>query len=159
MFNSLSLRPWGQSDCRMIYDWRMDPSVRSNSFNKREFSYSEHEQWFRKFICNPFSFGYILEKYGEPVAQIRFDKTMKDGCYNISISTAPGETGKGYGSAILELGCKDSALLKYARLFVAEVFEDNFPSRRIFEKNGFSICAQTKIDGHTVLLYRRTVNL
>ena len=155
MGNDLSLRHWCQADCRMIYEWRMNPAVRDKSFNKNEFPYSEHEQWFRRFLYSPYSFGYILEKHGVPVAQIRFDKTMNEGYYNISISTAPDFMGKGYGSAILEIACAQKELLQYAKYFVAEVFEDNIPSKKIFEKNGFKTTAKTSVDGHTVLLFKR----
>lgn len=155
MTNILNLRSWCNSDCRMIYDWRMDPSVRMRSLNHEEFPYSEHEQWFRRFLSNSQSFGYILEKNGEPVAQIRFDKTMNEGYYNISVSTAPRKTGMGYGNAILELSCKRKELLELARFLVAEVFEDNIPSRKIFEKNGFRQTGKAVINGQSVLLYKR----
>lgn len=158
MENGLAIRRWCQSDCRMIYDWRMHPSVREKSLNKSEFPYEQHEAWFRRFLYNPYSFGFILEDKGKPVATVRFDKTMFEGYYNISIFTAPGQTGKGYGSAALLLAMKDKDLLANAKYFVAEVFEDNIPSIKIFQKAGFSQTGETVSDSHRVLLFKFIIN-
>ena len=155
MKNNLQLRPWQESDCRMIYDWRMDPAVRAKSFNNNEFPYEDHKKWFQNFMENKLSFGFILEDSGNPVAQIRFDKKKIDGYYNISIFTAPKLSGKGYGSKVLELACLDKELLAKSKYFVAEVFDDNIPSKKIFLKNGFEITGETDIDNHHVLLFKR----
>lgn len=153
--NNLTLRSWRESDCRMIYDWRMDPSVRAKSFNQNVFPYENHKAWFERFMSNNLSFGFILEETNVPVAQIRFDPTKINGYYNISIFTAPNQSGKGYGSTILKLACNDKKLLDVAKFFVAEVFEDNIPSKKIFEKNGFEITGKTDVDEHHVLLFKR----
>ena len=139
MNNNITLRPWRESDCQMIYDWRMSPEVRAKSFNNKEFPYEDHKKWFKNFMENKLSYGFILEDSSQPVAQIRFDKTKIDGYYNISIFTAPGLSGKGYGSKVLKLACLDKNLLANAKYFVAEVFDDNIPSKKIFLKNGFEI--------------------
>lgn len=155
MKQNLKLRPWQELDCRMIYDWRMSPEVRAKSFNNKEFSYEDHKKWFQNFMANKLSFGFILEDSAKPVAQIRFDKTKIDGYYNISISTAPNLSGKGYGNIILNMACKDENLLKVAKFFVAEVFDDNIPSQKIFLKNGFEITGEADVDNHHVLLFKR----
>ena len=155
MRQNYNLRKWQESDCRLIYDWRMSPEVRAKSFNNKEFSYDDHKKWFQNFMENNLSFGFILEDSGNPVAQIRFDKTKIDGYYNISIFTAPNLSGKGYGSKVLELSCQDKNLLSKAKYFVAEVFDDNIPSKKIFLKNGFKITGETDVDEHHVLLFKR----
>ena len=139
----------------MIYDWRMSPEVRAKSFNNKEFSYEDHKKWFQKFMENKLSFGFILEDSGKPVAQIRFDKTKIEGYYNISIFTAPNNSGKGYGSLILDMACKNEKLLTVAKFFVAEVFDDNIPSKKIFLKNGFKVTGETDVDNHHVLLFKK----
>ena len=155
MEHNYKLRTWQESDCRMIYDWRMSPEVRAKSFNNKEFSYESHKAWFQNFMKNKLSFGFILEDASKPVAQIRFDKTKIEGYYNISIFTAPNLSGKGYGSKILELACQDKNLLAKAKFFVAEVFDDNIPSKKIFLKNGFEVTGETDVDDHHVLLFKR----
>ena len=159
MNTNLILRPWKESDCQMIYDWRMTPSVRSKSLNHNVFSYESHKSWFQRFIDNSLSFGFILEDSNIPVAQIRFDQTKIEGYYNISIFTAPNKLGKGYGSTILKLACKDVKLLKVAKFFVAEVFEDNIPSKKIFIKNGFEVTGETDINNHHILLFKRKAEI
>ncbi len=155
MNNNYQLRPWQESDCRMIYDWRMSPEVRAKSFNNKEFSYDDHKKWFQNFMTNKLSFGFILEDSNTPVAQIRFDKTKIEGYYNISIFTAPGLSGKGYGNKVLELACLDKNLLANAKFFVAEFFDDNIPSKKIFLKNDFEITGETDVEKHHVLLFKR----
>ena len=155
MNNNLILRPWKESDCQMIYDWRMDPSVRSKSLNQNEFSYESHKSWFQRFMDNSLSFGFILEDSNTPVAQIRFDTTKTEYCYNISIFTAPNQTGKGYGTSILKLACLDKNLLKFAKQFIAEVFDDNNPSKKVFIKNGFKQISETIVNGRKLLLFKR----
>ena len=155
MESRYNLRTWREADCQMIFDWRMSPEVRSKSFNNQKFSYESHKSWFQKFMENKLSFGFILEVDNNPVAQIRFDKTKIEGYYNISIFTAPNNSGKGYGSRILSMACKDENILKTAKYFVAEVFDDNIPSKKIFFKNGFEVTGETDVDGHHVLLFKR----
>ena len=157
MEHNYNLRTWRESDCRMIYDWRMSPEVRAKSFNNKEFSYEDHKKWFQNFMQNKLSFGFILEDDSKPVAQIRFDKTKIEGYYNISIFTAPNLSGKGYGSKVLELACQDKNLLANAKCFVAEVFDDNIPSKKIFLKNGFEVTGETDVDNHHVLLFKKTL--
>lgn len=151
----LILRRWRRSDCYTIYTWRMAPAVRKESFNQKEFSYEEHERWFEAFLGNKLAFGYILEVYGKPMAQIRFDTTRIGGYYNISIFTAPNMQGRGYGNAILNLAMADKELLKLARFFVAEVFADNTPSNRLFLKNAFVKNSEAIIQERKVFLYHR----
>ena len=139
----------------MIYNWRMSPEVRAKSFNNKKFPFEDHKKWFQNFMASKLSFGFILEDFGKPVAQIRFDKTKIVGYYNISIFTAPDLSGKGYGSLILNMACKDENLLKVAKFFVAEVFDDNIPSKKIFLKNGFEITGEADVDNHHVLLFKR----
>ena len=139
----------------MLYEWRMSPEVRAKSLNKDEFNYEEHKTWFNRFINDRFSLGYILEADGVPAAQIRFDKTKIEGYYNISIFTAPNMQGKGYGNEILKLSTKDERLLKVAKFLVAEVLDDNFPSKKLFLKNDFIQSGETIVNQQRVLLFKK----
>ena len=54
------LREAVPSDCRLLYDWRMDPVTRAGSFGHDTFPYEEHEKWFRKLMADPCRKQFIL---------------------------------------------------------------------------------------------------
>ena len=137
MGNDLKLRRWQESDCRRIYDWRVDPDVMRWCIDQRMFPYDDHKRWFSGFLADSNRYGFILEDAGEAVAQIRFDPAELPGCYRISLAASPGKTGKGYGSSILRLACQSEEIRACATLLVAETLTDNLPSQKIFVRNGF----------------------
>jgi len=137
MGNDLKLRRWRDADCRMIYDWRSDPETMRWCFDQKAFSYDEHADWFNRFLNDSRRCGFVLEDAGQPVAQLRFDPAELPGSYRISLAVAPGRSGKGYGSSILHLACRDAEIRRRAVLLVAETMNDNLPSQKIFVRNGF----------------------
>lgn len=137
MGNDLKLRRWCESDCRMLYDWRIAPETMRWCFDQRIFPYEDHERWFAGFLKNSQRFGFMLEDDGQPVAQIRLDPAELAGCYRISLAVAPGRSGHGYGSSILHLACQNNDVRRNAALLVAETMLDNLPSQKIFVRNGF----------------------
>lgn len=54
------LREAVPSDCRLLYDWRIDPVTRAGSFSHDIFPYEEHEKWFRKLMADPCRKQFIL---------------------------------------------------------------------------------------------------
>lgn len=54
------LREAVPSDCRLLYDWRMDPVTRAGSFSNDIFPYEEHEKWFWKLMADPCRKQFIL---------------------------------------------------------------------------------------------------
>ncbi|MBU1109267.1 MAG: GNAT family N-acetyltransferase [Candidatus Riflebacteria bacterium] len=137
MGNDLKLRRWRESDCRLIYDWRINPATMRWCFAQRAFSFDEHERWFNDFLNDCTRCGFMLEDEGAAVAQIRFDPAEMPGCYRISLAAAPDKSGQGYGSSILRLACNDEEVRRRAILLVAETMCDNLPSQKIFARSGF----------------------
>ncbi|PKL46691.1 MAG: hypothetical protein CVV42_15485 [Candidatus Riflebacteria bacterium HGW-Riflebacteria-2] len=144
MGNDLKLRRWCESDCRTIYEWRVDPSTMRWCIDQSMFSYEEHARWFAAFLSDSGRCGFILEDGSNPVAQIRFDPAEMPGCYRISLAAAPNLTGKGYGSSILRLACHTEEIRRRAALLVAETLHENLPSQKIFVRNGFIQAGQGK---------------
>lgn len=137
MGNDLKLRRWQESDCRLLHDWRLHPDIRRWCGDSSQISLETHLAWFRRFMADTRRFGFILEEFGRPVAQIRFDPAEMPGCYRISLSTAPDCAGRGLGSQILRLGCASAEMQRAATLFVAETRINNLPSQKIFQRQGF----------------------
>lgn len=137
MGNDLSLRRWQESDCRMLYDWRMHEANRRWFGNDAEFPFSEHQQWFLSAINDSERFLYILEDAGEAVAQIRLDPAELAGSFRIAVATDPEKSGRGYGQMILRLAVQQPEVIKRANLLIAETLIDNIPSQKIFARQGF----------------------
>lgn len=137
MGNDLKLRKWRESDCQMLYDWRMDESSRKWFGNDRSFPYSEHQKWFLRVTGDSTRFLYILEDAGEAVAQIRLEPAELAGSYRIAVATAPGKNGRGYGQIILRLASQQQEVCRVAHLLLAETMLENIPSQKIFARQGF----------------------
>ena len=133
------LREAVPSDCRLLYDWRMDPVTRAGSFGHDTFPYEEHEKWFRKLMADPCRKQFILLRLpaATPAAQLRLDLLGQEA--EISYSVAAAERGKGIGTLLIQTAVSYAGNLSGIRTLTAEVLPDNTASRRIFEKCGFHL--------------------
>ena len=165
------LREAVPSDCRLLYDWRMDPVTRAGSFSHDIFPYEEHEKWFRKLMADPCRKQFILlrlpgrsasagssaaEQPG--TAQTAADSTeavlpaatpaaqlrldLLGQEAEISYSVAASERGKGLGTLLIQMAVSYAGNLSGIRTLTAEVLPDNTASRRIFEKCGFHLSGE-----------------
>ncbi len=133
------LREAVPSDCRLLYDWRMDPVTRAGHDT---FPYEEHEKWFRKLMADPCRKQFILLRMpaATPAAQLRLDLLGQEA--EISYSVAAAERGKGIGTLLIQTAVSYAGNLSGIRTLTAEVLPDNTASRRIFEKCGFHLSGE-----------------
>ncbi|MDD6715210.1 MAG: GNAT family N-acetyltransferase [Firmicutes bacterium] len=166
------LREAVPSDCRLLYDWRMDPVTRAGSFGHNVFPYEEHEKWFRKLMADPCRKQFILLRLPAGVAtggiraveQPCAGRTAADAAgtaqssaaapaaqlrldltgqeAEISYSVAASERGKGIGTLLIRMAVSYAGNLSGIRALTAEVLPDNTASRRIFEKCGFHLLSE-----------------
>lgn len=136
------LREAVPSDCRLLYDWRMDPVTRAGSFGHDTFPYEEHEKWFRKLMADPCRKQFILLRMpaATPAAQLRLDLLGQEA--EISYSVAASERGKGLGTLLIQMAVSHARNVSGIRTLTAEVLPDNTASRRIFEKCGFHLSGE-----------------
>lgn len=136
------LREAVPSDCRLLYDWRMDPVTRAGSFGHDTFPYEEHEKWFRKLMADPCRKQFILLRMPveTPAAQLRLELSGQEA--EISYSVAASERGKGLGTLLIQMAVSYAGNLSGIRTLTAEVLPDNTASRRIFEKCGFHLSGE-----------------
>ena len=136
------LREAVPSDCRLLYDWRMDPVTRAGSFGHDTFPYEEHEKWFRKLMADPCRKQFILLRMpaATPAAQLRLDLLGQEA--EISYSVAAAERGKGLGTLLIQMAVSHARNVSGIRTLTAEVLPDNTASRRIFEKCGFHLSGE-----------------
>lgn len=131
------LRRINRNDLELLFNWRNHPKIRSNSFDKRELSFADHQEWFKNILNSQNVITYILEKDQIPVGVIRFDIEGEEGA-KINYLIDPLEQGKGFGTIILDLGVRkifeDNWGLKKV---YGIVLKENFASIKIFKKLSF----------------------
>ncbi|MBF0498566.1 MAG: GNAT family N-acetyltransferase [Candidatus Riflebacteria bacterium] len=151
----LKIRPFIPADCDLLFDWRNDPKIRARSFDSRPLDPGAHRIWFDGFLGDASRIGFILEDEDRSVAQIRFDSTSVPGRLRISISTAPGVQGKGYGCELLARACERQEVAARGVLLAAETFLDNQPSIKIFERCHFVSLGERKRGDNKFIEWRR----
>ena len=133
----IDLRPATIADSDKLFAWRNDEMTcacsRSTAAIKRE----DHDRWMQFNVVNGYPAHLVLiaeSEYGS-VGVVRFDGDKKDVLsYEASITLNPKFRGQGLAFPILAEAC--SYLPKYTVL--AEIRENNIPSRKIFERCGFT---------------------
>jgi RimJ/RimL family protein N-acetyltransferase len=129
-------RPATAADGPRLLEWRNDPSVRAVSGTTRTISASEHAAWLPRVLADPERTLLIVEREGDPVGSVRFDR--RDGEAEISITVAPAQRGYGIGAqAIRETTEHELAARAALGRVVARVGAANAPSRRAFEHAGY----------------------
>lgn len=139
----VSLAIFLKEDLSKSWEWYNDRSTIRNFFNSAYFTPPEEEEEF---------YGELKKnKERAPVfAVIRNDGTSVGVAgFNwinwiarwgeVFYYIAPDERGKGYGTETVELLCQYAFTHLNLRKVWAKVHEDNLPSIRVLEKNGFSL--------------------
>jgi len=132
---NLELRLAEEKDCRLIWEWANDPTVRANAFNPEPILWESHKSWYQKKLASPDTRLWILELDKTPVAQIRYDRVDVDTA-EIDFSVTSSHRGKGLGTKIL----KYSSELACAELGV------KYLKGLVLDRNSASIFAFTKAD-------------
>ncbi len=136
----LVLRPIESKDNRRIREWRNAPGVHHNLFTEEETTPERQDIWYRTYLLDPAQVRFVIEtKALGPLGCCGFtDKREGESSANLSIFVGePAARGKGLAREALDL------LLDYgfnqwelARV-IAEMFADNEPARRLYERVGF----------------------
>jgi RimJ/RimL family protein N-acetyltransferase len=142
----LHLRPAGESDSRLVWEWANDPVTRAASFCSDPIPWETHAQWFLGKLQDPDCLHYLAtDEEDNPVGQVRFDLNGAEA--TVSISVAPSLRGRGYGEALLRQGCEQLFQDSRVRLIHACIKPENTASLRIFAKGGFTRTALAVIKG------------
>ncbi len=125
------------ADCDALHAWRNDPQVRGVSRDTGEIELAAHQRWFDRVLAEPNQCLLVGEQAGKPVGVVRFDLDGDAG--EVSIYLLPQAMGEGRGGPLLLAA---EAWLRHERPSVAtlraHVREDNPPSQRLFESNGYA---------------------
>jgi len=144
------VRPVTPDDCHQLFIWANDPNVRSSSFHPESIPWDIHVDWFNRKISDPGCSIFIMTtRSGQPVGQIRFDKTGNTAEVDISIDED--FRGCGMGSYLIELGVRQFTKRKTDIEIHARVKKENTSSARAFLNAGFKLSESEKEYGFEVL--------
>jgi len=150
--HSLSLRPVQENDVRLVWEWANDPLTRSVSFSTRKIPWEEHVKWFSGKLAEPnCRFFIALDAAGSPAGQVRYQIEGEQAV--VSVSLAPEQRGKGYGSYILKLSAQRIFTETPVTLIHAYIKPDNTASIGAFAKAGYVKSGVTEIMGSPALDY------
>lgn len=133
--DKLFLRRAVSSDCEILFTWFNDPSTRINSLNSKPVSWLDHKRWFYTQLASEDVNQFMLDSYGLPIGQIRFDN--KGETLLLSYSIDHDFRRRGYGRVIVELGVEAARMWRFCPI-KAIVKKNNLASIRIFESLGFA---------------------
>src|SRR3990170_6387385 len=150
--NEIRLRPAGDRDCRLIWEWSNDPAVRAASFSSAHIPWSEHVRWFRSKLHDPSCVFYIAtDTEDRPVGQVRYD--IRDGAAVVSLSMDRKRRGLGRGSVLIRLASRALFDTTPVSVIHAYVKEGNEASARIFMKAGYTDEGATVVRGQPALRF------
>jgi spore coat polysaccharide biosynthesis predicted glycosyltransferase SpsG/RimJ/RimL family protein N-acetyltransferase len=134
-----------RSDARVLFDWRNDPQTRAASRSSGTLDWGGHVRWVEGTVEQPARQLLIVEDdIGRPVGTVRWDR--RDDGWEVSITTAPAERGRGLGREILAAGEEALADARPGRL-IATVHRDNAASRHLFARAGYLPHLPANADG------------
>ncbi len=155
----LRLRRAGKEDCQLIWEWANDPEARAVSFSPDPIPWESHMRWYAGKADDPNCFFYVAANgSGDPLGQIRFERTGREAI--VSVSLAPSARGKGMGSALIVRGAEQFLAESNADLVRAFIKMDNLASARAFEKADFKDAGIMNVRGQEAkhfVLARATV--
>ncbi len=150
---TLLVRPAGPGDRRLLWEWANDPEARARSFHPETIAWETHVEWFERRLADPDCVLLVGEDAADrPVGQVRFDLDAAGGAV-VSVSVAPGERGRGLGTALLRQGIERLQAAGSGRLLSAFIRPDHLASRKLFERVGFELARRTEVAGHPALAY------
>jgi UDP-2,4-diacetamido-2,4,6-trideoxy-beta-L-altropyranose hydrolase len=146
-----TLRPATEADGRLLWEWANDAAVRANAFHSDPIPWETHQAWLAARLASVHSRIWIMERDGEPVGQIRYDR--QGDVAEIGISVAAAYRGQGIGQALLGASCPRACAELQVRRLVALVKPHNRASAHAFEHAGFRQLAPTSRHGQPCLVF------
>ena len=125
------------SDSADILEWRNDRDSRSASIDQKKISQSDHERWFCQMLKGGENLCFIGENTDGKIGIVRFEAVGKK-VWEVSINLNPKFRHLGWGEFLLgEAGRYFLNMDPSPCILRATVKDENFASRRIFEKCGY----------------------
>ena len=128
------LRKVNFSDIEFLWYLRNQPDVYKYFKNSRKVSWEKHIKWILPIILNISNREiFIIQNSKVQIGQVRFNYETLD----ISISILKEFRGKGITTKVLSLAIKEIKKQKKVKYILAEIYERNLLSIKLFEKSDF----------------------
>jgi UDP-2,4-diacetamido-2,4,6-trideoxy-beta-L-altropyranose hydrolase len=151
----IKLRPAGEEDCRLLWEWANDPVVRTYAFSSNPIPWEEHLQWFSQKLSDPQCYIFMaIDFQDRPIGQVRFD-ALDEQRSEIDISIAADRRGLGYGKFLIEIASNELFYRTSIRAIHAFIKPNNYASIRTFEKAKFNPMGEKTVKGNLALHYIR----
>jgi RimJ/RimL family protein N-acetyltransferase len=122
----------------LLLDWANDPLTRRNAFSSDPITPQSHREWFRARLGRPQScqIFVVQTEAGVPIGQVRFDRDQD--CWEIDYGLATELRGRGLARPMMEAALDALRATNSGAHVQGRVKEANVPSRRVFERLGFT---------------------
>lgn len=132
----LRLRAARAADCDVVHGWRNHPDTRRYFHDPSPVPLADHRTWFARTLADHDRGLWIGEQDGEEAGVVRFDR--KGDFALVSVYLVPGQSGKGFGTALIAAGCRKATETWPDLVAIdAEILPDNIASAKAFAKAGF----------------------
>jgi RimJ/RimL family protein N-acetyltransferase len=143
----LKLRSVRAEDCKLLWEWANDPTIRLVSFSSESISWESHVKWFSAKLHDPNCLFFVaLDLDDIPIGQIRYEINGDEA--TVSVSLAPDQRGKGYGSQIIQFASHKVFESTPVKLIHAYIKPDNLSSIRAFKRAGFVYSKTVDVRGN-----------
>ncbi|GLY40805.1 N-acetyltransferase [Amycolatopsis sp. NBRC 101858] len=129
-----------EADAELLLGWRNDPRTRQSSRSTAVVSLAEHLAWLRGVLADPERLLLVVDHEDVPAGTVRFDRRDGDG-WEISITLAPEQRGRGLSGAVLAEGERVARERLGVRVVLAAVHQDNAASAKLFDHAGYAEAA------------------
>ena len=133
--DKLRLRPAGEHDKELFFNWANDPEVRKQSIQSEPISWEHHQVWFAGKLSDFKSRLFVLMAGSLPVGQIRFDQREEEALIDYSLD--PFVRGRGWGARLIAMGNAVIRQITPIRLR-ADIKVGNHASHAVFLRLGFT---------------------
>jgi UDP-2,4-diacetamido-2,4,6-trideoxy-beta-L-altropyranose hydrolase len=149
--SAVTLRAVTRDDACLLWEWANDPAVRANAFHPEPIPWETHCAWLDGKLRSPDCRIWIMERAGQPVAQVRYDRLGDTA--EIGLSVAAAARGLGLARALLQVSAREACAVLGVRRLLAFVKPDNHASARAFERAGFRQIQPTRRFGQPCLAF------
>ncbi len=131
-------------DVEITYKWAIDESVRKYSITKHKIEYNDHKKWFRQKLVADNCYYFLAYLSNLKVGSYRMD-IIEDGLARISYLIDPKFQGRGLGKRVIINGIEVAKRIENIKVLIAETFEENIASIKIFENLGFELIKRGRL--------------
>ncbi len=133
------LRSASTADCKRVWEWMNDPTVRQMSFQSDPIPWETHVEWWNAKLRDPSTCLRIVEnRQLGAFGVIRFDLKGNDGEAVVSVALSPNSRGRGLGTQVIQHATLQFLNITGLRKVLAYTKEENQASIHAFQKAGYS---------------------